>query len=276
MMETQPGQTGTILITGGTSGLGLELVKLFHEKGFDIICTGRQTKNLPGYQKRFRFISIDFIDLANTALIIREICKTSLPDFVICNAGILSPPEFIRTGDGFELTFQVNFLANLLVNEVIIRNVPDDHHLKIVSVTSPVYKMAKAFPDLNGDNRNYRPLKSYSDSKLYLALMGNHLTAKYPGKNLSCFSVDPGVFSSSIYRTQGKLFRLLYRIAAPFMRDPSSVAATIYEMMVHQEFSYGAIFNTRRRREHLPEYDQALAGSFWAKCNEIIELYYKP
>jgi NAD(P)-dependent dehydrogenase (short-subunit alcohol dehydrogenase family) len=275
-MGTQPGQPGTILITGGSSGLGLELVKLFHEKGFDVICTGRQTKNLPGYQKRFRFISIDFCNLANTALIISEICKTSLPDFIICNAGILSPPEYTRTDDGFELTFQVNFLANLLVNEVIIRNIPDDHHLRIASVTSPVYKMAKTFPELNGDNRIYKPLKSYSDSKLYLAMIGNHLTTKYPGKNLSCFSVDPGVFSSSIYRTQGKFFRSLYGIAAPFMRDPSLVAASIYEMMVNPEFSDGAIFNTRRRRELLPQFDLALTGSFWAECNDIIELYHKP
>ncbi len=31
----------TVLITGGTSGLGLELVKLYLDKGFEVVATGR-------------------------------------------------------------------------------------------------------------------------------------------------------------------------------------------------------------------------------------------
>ena len=48
-MEETAHNGKSVLITGGTSGLGLELVKVFHDKGFDVICTGRQPKNLPGF-----------------------------------------------------------------------------------------------------------------------------------------------------------------------------------------------------------------------------------
>jgi NAD(P)-dependent dehydrogenase (short-subunit alcohol dehydrogenase family) len=272
-IETIAGEAGNILITGGTSGLGLELVKIFHEKGFYVICTGRQSKKLPCFKERFKFISVDFRNLAETARTLNEICKTSKPGFVICNAGILSPPGFKLTGDGFECTFQVNFLAHLLVNEIIIRNKRDNYPLKIALVTSPVYKMAKSFPGWMRDIRNYKPLRSYSDSKLFLALMGSHLAPKYPEKNLLCFSVDPGVFNSSIYRTQGKIFGFLYRVAAPFMRNPADIAGAIYEMMVDQDFSAGAIYNIRKRMEYLPEYDKDITRSFWDRCDEAVEQY---
>jgi NAD(P)-dependent dehydrogenase (short-subunit alcohol dehydrogenase family) len=272
-MQETPQNRRYILITGGTSGLGLELVKLFHEKGFNVICTGRQPKNVPDYGTGFQFINVDFKDLANTAGKIYEICKTTNLRFIICNAGILSPPGFSLTGDGYEYTFQVNFLAHLLINEIIIKNNPDKNPLKIVAVTSPVYKMAKSFPGWECDIKNYRPLKSYTDSKLFLAMMGNRLTVKYPEKNISCFSIDPGVFSSSIYRNQRRFFRFLYGVASPFMRNPLKVANAIYEMMVNPDFSGGAIYNISKRQEYLPEYDQALTGSFWGKCDEIAGKY---
>jgi NAD(P)-dependent dehydrogenase (short-subunit alcohol dehydrogenase family) len=274
-MEETAHNGKSILITGGTSGLGLELVKVFHDKGFNVICTGRQTKNLPGFEKRFQFYSVDFSDLSNTARIINETCRRITPDFVICNAGILSTPEYTQTEDGFEYTFQVNFLAHLLINEIIIRSTPDHYPLKIASVTSPVYKMANPFPDWKCDNQNYRPLKAYSESKLFLAMMGSHLAAKYPEKKLECFSIDPGTFRSSIYRTQGRFFRSLYGIAAPFMRNPLKVADAIFEMMVNPGFSDGRIYNIRKRPEPPPEHDQALIGSFWTRCNEITEQYLK-
>jgi NAD(P)-dependent dehydrogenase (short-subunit alcohol dehydrogenase family) len=273
-METQTGQS--ILITGGTSGLGLELVKLFHKKGFYVICTGRRLSDFTGFASNFRFLRIDFSNLAETAKVFKNICSETKPDFVINNAGILSPHEFNITGDGFEYTFQVNFLAHLLVNEIIVRNNPVNHPLKICAITSPVYKIEKTFPDWKYDFRSYKPLKAYSDSKLFLALMCRHLEDKYGEKKPACFSVDPGVFSSSIYRTRGRIFRSLYGIAAPFMRDPAKVAEPIFNMMVSQGFSDGRIFNIRKKPEHMPVYSQNLIVAFWTHMHEITGQYLKP
>ena len=124
--------------------------------------------------------------------------------------------------------------------------------------------------------RFYKPLKAYSDSKLFLALMCRYLEKKYTKKNTTLFSIDPGVFSSSIYRTQGWIFRFLYGVAAPFMRDPAKVAESIFEMMVNQGFSDGRIFNIRKKPEHIPVYDQNLIDAFWTSMNEMTEQYLKP
>jgi NAD(P)-dependent dehydrogenase (short-subunit alcohol dehydrogenase family) len=273
-MEIPAGQK--ILIAGGTSGLGLELVKLFLNQGFNVITTGRQLKNFKSTEGNFRFFRTDFSNLSETAEVFKNISNTIIPDFIINNAGILSPPDFTLTNNGFEYSFQVNFLAHFLLNEIIVRNNPDNHPLRICAVTSPVYKMANIFPDLEYNIQNYRPLKAYSDSKLFLALMCRHLEDKYPDKNITSFSIDPGVFSSSIYRTQGGLFRLLYRIAAPLMRNPAKVAGSIFEMMNNPAFSGGKIYNFRKIPENIPAFNQHLTDVFWVRIHEIVKQYLKP
>jgi NAD(P)-dependent dehydrogenase (short-subunit alcohol dehydrogenase family) len=266
----------SILITGGTSGLGSELVNLFHKKGFYVICTGRQPQDFSRFTGNFRFIRTDFNNLTETVQVFKTICSEKLPDFVINNAGILSPSGFNMTGDGFECTFQVNFLAHYLLNEIIIRNNPANHPLKIGAVTSPVYRIEKRFPDWKCDVRSYKPLKAYTDSKLFLALMCSYLIEKYPKKNMTIFSIDPGVFSSSIFRTRGRIFRFLYGVAAPVMRNPARISESIYEMMVDQGFSDGRIFNIRKKPEHIPVYDQNLIDDFWVGMNEIAQQYLIP
>ena len=67
-MQKPPGTTGKILITGGTSGLGLELVKLFLKKGYEIVATGRNPVTITGYEDLFKFYRVDLDDLGQKYL----------------------------------------------------------------------------------------------------------------------------------------------------------------------------------------------------------------
>lgn len=264
---------GEILITGGTSGLGLELVKIFLKEGYNVVATGRNSIDLPGYEGKLSFCRMDFSDLRQTALSIKNICIKQKFDCVINNAGILSPPGLTVTKDGLEYTFQVNFLAHLLINEIIIREQTKDRSLKICAITSPVYKLVKEEWCLPRKAQDYKPVKAYSDSKYYLAWMCKELSVRYPDRKLNCFSFDPGIFSSGIYRMQNSWFRVLYRIAAPFMRNPSKAAAVITSIMREPVISDGAVYNIRTRTADLPDIDSSVADVFWSDCYEKIDDY---
>ena len=55
--DSKPGERSRIfLITGGTSGLGLELVHLFLEKGYNVVATGRQQINLHGIRRKVHIV----------------------------------------------------------------------------------------------------------------------------------------------------------------------------------------------------------------------------
>ncbi|MFZ0281445.1 MAG: SDR family NAD(P)-dependent oxidoreductase, partial [Bacteroidales bacterium] len=174
----------TVLITGGTSGLGLELVKLYLDKGFEVVATGRNLSGKEADKPHLKLFATDFSDLKQTAGAIRKICDSFNFDIVINNAGVLSPPDLTLTSDGLEYSFQVNFLSHLLVNEIIIRSRADDRPLISVAVTSPVYQVARPDLSFTSSKKTYRPLKAYSESKLLLALMCKHFSELHTGSGM--------------------------------------------------------------------------------------------
>jgi len=271
---TSPGPgIGKVFVTGGTSGLGLVLTKNFLEKGCDVVATGRKNITLPGYKGRFTLLRTDFSNLAQTSEAVRNICRDHRFDIVINNAGILSPPDFQLSDDGFEYTFQVNFLSHLLLSEIIIVNSDPGHPLMIASVVSPVYRIAENDLRLHKPPEEYRPLKAYSASKLFLALMGSYLTGKYPANNLKCIGFDPGTFSSGIYRMQKEWFRIMYRIAAPFMRSPEKVAAGFEEVIKRKDLADGAVYRSGKGKGRIPFAETSAVKAFWKECDKILEKY---
>lgn len=264
-----------ILITGGTSGLGLELVRLFLKEGFEVVSTGRQENKITGYEGRFYFYNVDFSDLYQVAVTGKEIGKSHSFDFLINNAGILSPPAYRETVNGLEYTFQVNYLSHLLLNEIILDGVKDDHKIVIASVTSPVYRFAslEAGMILRSDAVNYNPVRSYSASKLYLAMMHEFLNMRYGELNLICFSFDPGTFSSGIYRMQKKWFRQMYMVAAPFMRNPSAVAMALAEILLGDDLVKCAVYDRRKHKDVLPYADPSMKAELMKSSYDLINKF---
>jgi NAD(P)-dependent dehydrogenase (short-subunit alcohol dehydrogenase family) len=263
----------TILITGGTSGLGLALVRSFLKKGCYVVTTGRQNGAIDETSGKLTFIKADFCKLRQTADTIKSICRDNQFDIVVNNAGVLSPPDFIVTDDGNEYSFQVNFLAHLMINEIIVRNLTPGHRLRIAAIVSLAYRMAHIEPGAYRSGSGYRPFKAYSNSKLYLTLMCSWLAQKYQMYDLKCFGFDPGVFNSGIYRMQKKWFRLMYRIAGPFMRDPRTIAEAFCDLIERDDLVNGAIYKPGRLTGIIPETEYGEITSFMEDCFKMIEAY---
>jgi len=270
-MEKSAGNPPKILITGGTSGLGLELVKLFLKKGYEVIATGRKHVRPEVFEDQLMFYQVDFSDLNQTATVIKEIARHHSFDIVINNAGILSPPDFILTKDGLEYTFQVNFLSHLLLNEIILRSKPAADPMTTVAVTSMVYRIGGTDLQYIADRKAYKPYKAYSDSKLFLSLMCRHLSEKYPRPGHEFIGFEPGVFSSGIFRMQRKWFRGMYMIAAPFMRDPFRVAGRLSEIIDGKNLINGSVYDYRKRTKSVPDAGIQATDRFWEECYMLIE-----
>jgi NAD(P)-dependent dehydrogenase (short-subunit alcohol dehydrogenase family) len=267
-MVTKIPYVKNVLITGGTSGLGLQLVKVFLSEGCEVYATGRDPKRLPLPNEKLHFIALDFSDLGAVSATFNEPPLHSTEfDLIINNAGIFSPPAFTTTKDDFEYTFQVNFLSHLLLDELIIKNTNDKTDLLVVSVGSPVYKYIK--PDFKmSDVEGYRPFKVYSGSKLYLFLTGEYLRNKFPEKKLKCIGYDPGIFSSGILRMQKKWFQGLYKIAAPFMRSPADVANKLYGILSAPTSNDGVIYNSHAGKKPMPYSESPQARELFNFCEQ--------
>ena len=273
-MDTDIGNRA-ILITGGTSGLGLELVRQFLGRGYTVVATGRQLLEFPGYENNYKLFQTDFSDLSQVGILTQRICETYDIELIINNAGILSPPQFTATDDGLEYTFQINYLSHLLINEIVLDKIRNNSQLNIVAVTSPAYRIADVNLRIQSNKENYSMVEAYTSSKLFLTLMCEYLPGRHEGKNLKCFSFNPGTFSSGIFRMQKPWFRGLYKFAAPFMRNPSKIAKILIEILINEDVSNGIIMNIRKRINTVPVIDKDHREAFFKTCYELLEPYKK-
>jgi retinol dehydrogenase-12 len=273
MIHTMDGTSKKILITGGTSGLGLELVKHFLSAGNEVYTIGRDIKEISLNDGNFHFIKCDLANLTSLSGMISELCEQVKEfDLVINNAGVLGPSQFVETQDGFEYTFQVNFLSHLLIDEMIVRARNSVEPLLIISVTSPVYKYVKAdftFPE----RQNFHSFQTYSESKIYVLFIGEYLAKKYPNKNIKYFGLNPGIFSSGISRMKKKWFQRMYRIGAPFMRNPEKIADSLMTILKENKFISGKIYKGKRNSKELKYTDPQRVDNFIATCQSKIERY---
>jgi NAD(P)-dependent dehydrogenase (short-subunit alcohol dehydrogenase family) len=261
-----------VLITGGTSGLGYELVKRFLDDGAEVYATGRKIPEALSGNNRFHFVQVDFSDLKQVEPVISEI-SAEKPEFdlVINNAGVLSPSDYRTSKNGIEYTFQVNFLAHLLIDDIIVRSHSGSKELKIAFVTSPVYRYVKPlfrFPEENG----YRPFRTYCETKYYLLLVGSYLTARYPEKDIKIIGLDPGIFSSGIYRMQKQWFHKMYTIGAHFMRSSGKVASDLHRILISMDAAWNKIYHRSGRKVKPFPLQDDISGKFLLSCQEAIKI----
>lgn len=252
--------------------MGLELAKLYHLKGYFVFVTGRDIKGYEKPMERFRFIKADFSDLGQLSQAIKKLTDESIQfDIIINNAGVLSPPAYTETNNCIEYSFQVNFLAHLLINELIIRNISGSGSITIISVTSPVYKIITPGFKMAG-REEYRMFKNYALSKYYLLLIGPFLKAEFPDKNIKSFAFDPGTFGSGIYRMQKPWFRVLYTIATPFMKRPAKVARDLISIPVENSIE-GAVYKSRSKYKLLHLVDNPTSQQFLKECQGLLDKF---
>jgi NAD(P)-dependent dehydrogenase (short-subunit alcohol dehydrogenase family) len=261
-----------VLITGGTSGLGLELVKLFLADGAEVYATGRKKPDIIFNSTGFHFLQIDFTDLRQVEDVLSHLVSSQPElDLVINNAGVLSPHDFELSKDGFEYSFQVNLLSHLLLDDMIVQSLNPGRNLRIAFVTSPVYKFVKPrfiFPE----KVKYKAFITYCETKYYLLLAGSFLRIKYPDKNLKIIGLDPGIFSSGIYRMQKRWFHKMYSVGSLFMRSSGNVAGKLQRILNDSTFAENRIYyRSGKRSQPFPPMTEA-AEKFMAACNDAVKI----
>ena len=127
------GKNGLVLITGTTSGVGLNTLKPLIRSGWNVLAVNRSNKKAlkesskilnESELEKIKFVEIDLSDLD----MIREGCKNIIDmcgdslKVIICNAAVYKPrlnkPE--RSAQGFENSMAVNHLGHFLLINLLL------------------------------------------------------------------------------------------------------------------------------------------------------------
>jgi len=225
----------TFLITGASSGTGLEATKILLAKGAKVVMLNRNPpksaaaiaalKQELGNSADVSFTRMDLAELASVRKAAEEILAT-VPhiDALICNGAIAQVPKRRLTVDGFESQLGVNHFGHFLLQGLLYPLIEKSQG-RIVTVGSMGYDLGLRtirFDDLNWDH-GYTPNKAYSQSKLAQIMSVYELQErlKKAGKtDVRVYACHPGASRTSLIKTSGSLLmRFLFYLMTPLTQS---------------------------------------------------------
>ncbi len=272
----------TVLVTGGTGGIGLATAFGLAAMGANVAISGRDAARAEAAASRIRSgteaqVSVLVADLSSQGEVRRLAAEAleRLPqiDVLVNNVGGYWHTRRI-TADGLEWTFAVNHLAPFLLTSLLLDRLKQSAEARVVTVSSHAHAQGRIdFDDLQGE-RSYSGSRAYDQSKLANVLFTNELARKLAGSGVTANVLHPGVVSTGFgAEDPGRTQRLLVPILRPFMRSPVRGAATSIWLASAPDIAgvTGRYFaNGKEKRLSQRAVDTSVARRLWGVSADLI------
>lgn len=228
-----------ILVTGATSGIGLELVKLLSEKNLNIFFFARnekKSKKLKDFlEEKFsvkvQYYIADFSDLNSIKIALENLLRTNLRiDCLVNNAGKVYF-TYGKTKDDLERSFQINYLSHFYITEKLIQEKVMQDNAQVINISSIAHSPESSinsldkikhkkligkinFEDINYEKEKFRGFTGlfYSRSKMSQIMWTYHRSKMI--NSIKINSLHPGLLGSNVIFENG----LLGKIFTPFFK----------------------------------------------------------
>lgn len=190
------------LVTGGTSGIGAEIVRGLARRGADVVVAARgdadTMRNCAQWEEEtgttIHFISVDLGNLQSVQAAYSTITGTYPErklDILCANAGVV-PHRRAQSRDGIETAYAINCLGHQLLIRSLLQHDRLSRGARVVVTTGDIYVLAKACTsDYSGSG-----WPAYCRSKLGNLWQVTWLAERY--SNQIFVAVHPGVVATGL------------------------------------------------------------------------------
>jgi NAD(P)-dependent dehydrogenase (short-subunit alcohol dehydrogenase family) len=196
------------IVTGGSSGIGIETARALAGAGADVTLAVRNTA--AGERTGADItattgnagIHVGRLDLADQASVAAFVADWSGPlDLLINNAGVMALPDLELTPEGWELQFATNHLGHFTLALGLHDALAAAEDARIVSLSSRGHLRSQVvFDDLNFSSRPYDPWLAYGQSKTANVLFAVEATRRWAGDGITANAVHPGAIDTNLSR----------------------------------------------------------------------------
>jgi len=191
-----------VLVTGVSSGLGVETARSLAAHGAQVVGAARDLKKADAATDQvrkgaaanggsFEVIVLDLASLTSVRTCADALLKKGEPfDVIITNAGVMATP-FGHTEDGFETQFGTNHLGHfVLVSRIAPLLRPGG---RLITLASAGHRFANVdLEDPNFERTPYDPWIAYGRSKTANILFAVEFDARHRGRGIRAAAVHPG------------------------------------------------------------------------------------
>lgn len=274
----------TVLVTGGSAGIGKATAMGLAAMGAHVAITGRDSGRTQTAARDIQAAGAGRVDVFVADLSsqreVRQLADdvlATLPriDVLVNNAGGYWNTRH-TTADGLEHTFALNHLAPFLLTHLLLDRLRQSPQGRVIAVSSNAQALGRIdFDDLQAE-RTYSGARAYNQSKLANVLFTYELARRLEATSVTANALHPGLVSTSFgAEDPAGSQRLLVPLMRPFMKAPAAGAATSIHLASAPGLAgtTGRFFaDSRARRSSRRSYDEADAARLWHISADLVGL----
>lgn len=260
-------------ITGSSAGIGKATAIEMAKKGFHVIMLVRDCdKSKRAFDEvraesgsdDVRMFCVDLASLGDIRRVAVEVAgEYPRIDVLVNNAGVYKRERAVSP-DGYELTLAVNYLAVVLLTELLLPSLERSPEGRIVNVTSELYKRGRIDLDELSSRDKYKAQDAYAASKMLIVLYTRELALRLDGSGVSVNCVHPGVAGTDAFREYPGWLNSMLNV---FISSPETAAEPVVYLASSPEVAgtTGGYFNKTEMREiDLPAHVEEQAAEILA------------
>jgi NAD(P)-dependent dehydrogenase (short-subunit alcohol dehydrogenase family) len=227
-LDQRPIRGRTVLVTGGTGGIGYQTARVLARWGAQVLITGRETEagehaaaaiQRESGQELARFLRADHATVGGNQQLADQV-RTAAPglDVLVNNVGGLYQTRW-ETADGYEATLAMNFLGPFTLTSELLPLLQANAPARCLNVVSAGFKMWKPdpFQDLQS-TQQYVSGDAYAHTKLLNVLFSLELARRLPPEQVAVNLVHPGLSWTQMTQSMTSQTIPALRVVWPLLR----------------------------------------------------------
>lgn len=261
------------IVTGASSGIGLEVSKALLQQKMDCQLIGRdpeKLKNCLNFDPSFSYAQYHCLDMSDLKKVYSfAIDEVKHPiDLLIHNAGDM-PLSLTINKDGFEQMFASQVLAPFILTKTLADLGMLKQGCRIIFVSSGgMYLQKLDLSDLLFEKHSYNKYTGYANAKRAQVILSNLFSKKYPEYLFS--SMHPGWADTPGVRYSMPLFKKLLNKR---LRSPEEGADTILWLAMTPDYPNGKFWFDRKQAKttifNLNKSSESDDELLWKYCESI-------
>lgn len=278
----------TIVVTGATSGIGLESVRLLAGKHHQILAVGHSQENCDKADENIRrdvpdaklvWFTADLMQQREVLRVAGEIGAWLDENrggklFALINNAGCARSWYMTTEDGYEQQFALNYLAGFLLTHELLPYLRAAQG-RVIMTSSQSHKGIRVHWDDVMLRRSYNPLTAYKQSKLCDILFARALNDLYSTAGVRAYAVDPGLVNTDIGNKTGGIVDFVWKYRKRH-GVPPSVPAETYLYLCEQEYApEGLYYHLCRKKRYSRQVTSENAARLFALSERLCGIKYE-